>query len=53
MYVAWCIAALSLPVLAGWLFDRTQGYATAMVIAAGVNVIGVWVARGLPPGRGR
>ena len=53
MYVAWCIAALSLPVLAGWLFDRTQGYATAMVIAAGVNVIGVWVARGVPPGRGR
>ena len=48
MYVAWCIAALSLPVLAGWLFDRTQGYAAAMMIAAGVNVIGVWVARGLP-----
>ena len=48
MYVAWCIAALSLPVLAGWLFDRTQGYAAAMAIAAGVNVLGFWVARGLP-----
>ncbi len=48
MYIAWCVAALSLPVLAGWLFDRTQGYATAMMIAMGVNVVGVWVARGLP-----
>lgn len=48
MYVAWCIAALSLPVLAGWLYDRTQGYAAAMMIAACVNVVGVWVARGLP-----
>ncbi len=50
MYIAWCIAALSLPVLAGWLFDRTQGYAAAMLIAAVVNVAGMWVARGLPAG---
>ncbi len=48
MYVAWCVAALSLPVLAGWLFDRTQGYEAAMMIAAGVNVLGVWIALGLP-----
>ena len=37
--------------LAGWLFDRTQGYATAMMIAAGVSVLGVWVAKGLPRSR--
>ena len=51
MYIAWCVAAISLPVLAGWLFDRTQGYAGVMVIAALVNVVGVMVARGLPAGR--
>jgi MFS family permease len=51
MYIAWCVAAISLPVLAGWLFDRTQGYAGVMVIAAVVNVVGVMVARRLPAGR--
>jgi len=35
-------------VLAGWLFDRTQGYASAVLIAAGVNVVGILVAIGLP-----
>lgn len=48
LYVAWCIAAVGLPVLAGWLFDRTQGYASAVLIAAGVNVLGILVAIGLP-----
>ena len=48
LYIAWCIAAVSLPVLAGWLFDRTQGYATAVLIAAGGNVLGVIIALGLP-----
>ena len=51
MYIAWCIAALTLPVLAGWLYDHTQGYAAAMMIAAAVNTLGAWVALGLPPGR--
>jgi OFA family oxalate/formate antiporter-like MFS transporter len=50
MYIAWCIAAISLPVLAGWLFDRTQGYAAVMMIAAAVNLLGVAVALRLPPG---
>lgn len=48
LYVAWCVAAVGLPVLAGWLFDRTQGYASAVLIAAGVNVLGILVAIGLP-----
>lgn len=48
LYIAWCIAALSLPVLAGWLYDLTQGYAVAVLIAAGVNVLGALVACGLP-----
>lgn len=48
LYVAWCVAAVGLPVLAGWLFDRTQGYASAVLIAAGVNVLGTLVAIGLP-----
>jgi OFA family oxalate/formate antiporter-like MFS transporter len=48
LYIAWCIAALSLPVLAGWLFDRTQSYGTAVLIAAGVNVVGMLVAARLP-----
>jgi OFA family oxalate/formate antiporter-like MFS transporter len=50
LYIAWCLAAISLPVLAGWLFDRTQGYGTAIAIAAGVNVLGIVLATGLPPG---
>ncbi len=48
LYIAWCVAAVSLPVLAGWLFDRTQGYGMAVMIAAGGNVLGVIIALGLP-----
>ena len=48
LYIAWCIAAISLPVLAGWLYDRTQGYGTAILIAAGVNLLGMLVALRLP-----
>ncbi|MFZ9405962.1 MAG: MFS transporter [Burkholderiaceae bacterium] len=48
MYIAWCIAAISLPVLAGWLYDRTQGYAWAMGVAAGVNILGALLALSLP-----
>ena len=48
LYVAWCFAAISLPVLAGWLYDRTQGYGTVVMIGAGVNVLGMIVAMGLP-----
>jgi OFA family oxalate/formate antiporter-like MFS transporter len=48
LYVAWCVAALSLPVLAGWLYDRSGGYGTAVLIAAAVNVLGALVAAGLP-----
>lgn len=53
LYLAWCVAALSLPVLAGWLYDRTQHYGAAVMIAAGVNVLGVLVACSLPSGRAR
>ncbi|MEO8143523.1 MAG: MFS transporter [Betaproteobacteria bacterium] len=48
LYIAWCIAAISLPVLAGWLYDRTQGYGAAVLIAAGVNVLGMLLALRLP-----
>jgi len=48
MYIAWCVAAISLPVLAGWLYDRTQGYGAAVLVAAGVNVLGALLALGLP-----
>ena len=48
MYIAWCLAAISLPVLAGWLFDRTQGYGAAVIIAACGNVLGILVALSLP-----
>jgi OFA family oxalate/formate antiporter-like MFS transporter len=48
LYIAWCVAAISLPVLAGWLFDRTQGYGAAVMIAAGGNLLGVIIALGLP-----
>ena len=51
LYIAWCVAAVTLPILAGWLFDRTQGYGTAVLIAAGVNVLGALVAAGLPQAR--
>lgn len=48
LYIAWCAAAISLPVLAGALFDRTGSYASAVWIAAAINVLGVLVARLLP-----
>jgi MFS family permease len=48
IYIAWCVAAISLPVLAGWLFDRTQGYGAAVMIAAAGNVLGAIVSLGLP-----
>ena len=48
LYIAWCVAAISLPVLAGWLFDRTQGYGAAVLIAAGGNLLGALLALGLP-----
>jgi MFS family permease len=48
LYIAWCAAAISLPVLAGALFDRTGSYASAVWIAAGINVLGMLVARRLP-----
>jgi OFA family oxalate/formate antiporter-like MFS transporter len=48
IYLAWCAAAVVLPIAAGRLFDLTQGYGTAVAIAAGGNVLGVLVALGLP-----
>ena len=49
LYIAWCAAAISLPVLAGALFDRTGSYATAVWIAAAINVLGALIALRLPP----
>jgi hypothetical protein len=48
IYLAWCTAAIVLPILAGRLFDVTQGYGTAVLIAAGGNVLGILIALGLP-----
>ena len=48
LYIAWCAAAISFPVVAGALFDRTGGYAFAVLAAGAINVLGVLVARGLP-----
>jgi OFA family oxalate/formate antiporter-like MFS transporter len=48
IYLAWCAAAIVLPVVAGRLFDLTQGYGAAVLIAAGGNVLGIVVALGLP-----
>lgn len=48
LYIAWCAAAISLPVLAGALFDRTGSYASAVWIAAGINVLGALIASRLP-----
>jgi MFS family permease len=48
LYIAWCAAAISLPVIAGALFDRTGSYASAVWVAAGINVLGMLVARMLP-----
>jgi len=51
-YIAWCAAAVSLPVLAGYLFDRTGGYGTPVLIAAGANLAGMALALTMPR-RGR
>lgn len=48
IYLAWCAAAIVLPITAGRLFDLTQGYGVAILIAAGGNVLGIVVALGLP-----
>jgi OFA family oxalate/formate antiporter-like MFS transporter len=48
IYLAWCAAAIILPITAGRLFDLTQGYAVAVLIAAGCNALGVLVSLGLP-----
>ena len=48
VYIAWAAAAIVLPIIAGRLFDLTQGYGTAVLIAAGANVLGVLVSLGLP-----
>ncbi len=51
LYIAWCVAAVSLPVVAGWLFDRTQAYHGAMMIAAVGNLLGAMLATSLPRNR--
>jgi MFS transporter, OFA family, oxalate/formate antiporter len=48
IYLAWCTAAIVLPITAGRLFDLTQGYGLAVLIAGGGNVLGIMVALGLP-----
>jgi OFA family oxalate/formate antiporter-like MFS transporter len=48
IYMAWCAAAVVLPTLAGHLYDVTRGYGTAVLIAAGGNVLGIVLALGLP-----
>ena len=51
LYLAWCAAAIILPIVAGRLFDLTQSYRTAVLIAGGANVLGILVALGLPSQR--
>jgi OFA family oxalate/formate antiporter-like MFS transporter len=48
VYIAWSAAAIILPVIAGRLFDLTQGYGSAVLIAAGANALGILVSLGLP-----
>jgi hypothetical protein len=48
IYVAWSAAAIVLPILAGRLFDMTQGYGAAVLIAAGGNALGILISLGLP-----
>jgi OFA family oxalate/formate antiporter-like MFS transporter len=48
LYLAWCAAAIVLPIVAGRLFDLTQSYGVAVMIAAAANALGVVVALGLP-----
>jgi OFA family oxalate/formate antiporter-like MFS transporter len=51
IYVAWCAAAIILPIAAGRLFDLTQSYGAAILIGAGANVLGMFLALGLPAER--
>ena len=51
VYIAWSAAAIVLPIVAGRLFDLTQGYGVAVLIAGGSNALGFVVALGLPRGR--
>ncbi len=53
IYLAWCAAAIVLPIVAGRLFDLTQSYGAAILIAAGGNALGILVALGLPRERAR
>jgi len=53
IYVGWCLAALTLPLVAGWLFDRSQGYHGAMLLAAAVNLLGIGLSWSLPRRAGR
>jgi MFS family permease len=48
IYIAWCFAAITLPMVAGWLFDRSQGYHGAMMLAAAVNLLGATLSMSLP-----
>jgi MFS transporter, OFA family, oxalate/formate antiporter len=48
VYLAWAAAAIVLPIIAGRLFDLTQGYGSAVLIAAGANALGILVSLGLP-----
>ena len=48
IYLAWCAAAIVLPITAGRLFDLTQGYGTAILMAAGGNIVGILVSLTLP-----
>ena len=48
VYIAWSAAAIVLPIVAGRLFDLTQGYGLAVLIAGGSNALGILVALGLP-----
>jgi OFA family oxalate/formate antiporter-like MFS transporter len=51
VYIAWSAAAIVLPIVAGRLFDLTQGYGTAVLIAGGGNALGILIAAGLPAER--
>jgi hypothetical protein len=51
IYLGWCAAAIILPITAGRLFDLTQGYGVAVLIAGGGNALGILVALGLPHAR--
>jgi OFA family oxalate/formate antiporter-like MFS transporter len=48
VYIAWSAAAVVLPIVAGRLFDLTQGYGAAVLIAAGGNALGIVLSAGLP-----